>query len=148
MYAKASMDIMPSKIELSHDLLQSLFMYCLVLGFHINHLHRTLGVKFDLFSFEGNLSGYSKFRSFLSSLSLRGIFALPLTQCTLYSILSGTSTLSQRRRNRSRTVAIEVCLLFNFAVVFTFNLFSFPPSKAQSIGDVPMNRKNAANCLF
>jgi hypothetical protein len=38
-----------------------------------------------------------------------------------------------------RIVAIEVCLLFNFAVVFNFNVFPFPPSKAQSLGDVPMN---------
>ncbi len=43
-------------------------------------------------------------------------------------------------------MAIEVCLLFNFAVVFNFNVFPFPPSKAQSLGDFPMNRKNAANC--
>jgi hypothetical protein len=28
-----------------------------------------------------------------------------------------------------RTVAIEVCLLFNFAVVFDFNLCPVPPSK-------------------
>jgi hypothetical protein len=33
----------------------------------------------------------------------------------------------------------------NFAVVFIFNVFPFPPSKAQSLGDVPVNRKNAAN---
>jgi len=45
-------------------------------------------------------------------------------------------------RYRSSTVAIEVCLLFNFAV-FIFNVFPFPPSKAQSLGDIPMNRKNA-----
>jgi hypothetical protein len=43
-------------------------------------------------------------------------------------------------------VAIEVCLLFNIAVVFNLIVFPFPPSKAQSLGDVPMNRKNAANC--
>jgi hypothetical protein len=43
-------------------------------------------------------------------------------------------------------VAIKVCLLFNFAVVFNFNVFPFPPSKAQSLGDVSMNRKNAENC--
>ncbi len=36
---------------------------------------------------------------------------------------------------RSPTVAIEVCLLFNFAVVFIFNVFPFPPSKAQSLGE-------------
>jgi hypothetical protein len=44
-------------------------------------------------------------------------------------------------RYRSRTVAIEVCLLFTFAVVFNFNVFPFPSSKAQSLGDVPLNRK-------
>jgi hypothetical protein len=41
---------------------------------------------------------------------------------------------------RSRTVAIVVCLLFNFAVVFIFNVFPFPPSKAQSLDDFPMNK--------
>jgi hypothetical protein len=46
--------------------------------------------------------------------------------------------------HRSWTVAIEVCLLFNFAV-FIFNVFPFPPSKAQSLGDIPMNRKKAPN---
>jgi hypothetical protein len=82
MYAKISMDRMPSKIELC-----MIFMYCLVLGFHINLLLRTMGLKF-VFSFEGNLSRYSKFRSFLSLLSLWGISSLPaLTQCTV-SILS------------------------------------------------------------
>jgi hypothetical protein len=44
-------------------------------------------------------------------------------------------------RYRSRTVAMEVCLLFNFTVVFIFNVFPFPPRKAQSLDDVPMNRK-------
>jgi hypothetical protein len=43
---------------------------------------------------------------------------------------------------RSWTVVIEVCLLFNFAVVFGFNLFPVPPRKAQFIGF--MNRQNAA----
>ncbi len=38
-------------------------------------------------------------------------------------------------------MAVKVCLLFNFAVVFNINAFPFPPSKAQSLGDVPMNRK-------
>ncbi len=37
------------------------------------------------------------------------------------------------------------CFPFNFAVVFDFNLFPVSPSKAKSIGDVPMNRQNAAN---
>jgi hypothetical protein len=35
----------------------------------------------------------------------------------------------------SRTVAIEVCLLFNFAVVFIINVFQFPPSKAKYLGE-------------
>ncbi len=34
-------------------------------------------------------------------------------------------------RNRSRTVTIELCLSFNFAVVFIFNVFPFPPSKVK-----------------
>ncbi len=49
--------------------------------------------------------------------------------------------------NRSRTVAIEVCSSFNFAVVFDFMYFRFRPSKAKSIGNVLMNRQNAANSL-
>ncbi len=49
-------------------------------------------------------------------------------------------------RYSSRTVAIEVCLLFNFVVVFNFNVFRSLPSKAQFLGDVPMNRQNSANC--
>ncbi len=47
-------------------------------------------------------------------------------------------------RNRSRTVAIEVCLSFNLVVISNFNVFPFPPSKQKLIGDVPMNRQNAA----
>ncbi len=47
---------------------------------------------------------------------------------------------------RSQTVAIEVCLLFNFAVVFIFNVFPFPPSEAQSLEAMsPLIGKNAAN---
>jgi hypothetical protein len=49
-------------------------------------------------------------------------------------------------RNRSRTVAIEDCLPFILVVISNFNVFPFPLSKAQSLGDVPMNRQNAANC--
>jgi hypothetical protein len=33
---------------------------------------------------------------------------------------------------------------FNFAVVFDFNLFPVPTSKSQFIGNVLMNRQNAA----
>ncbi len=46
--------------------------------------------------------------------------------------------------NRSRTVAIEVCLPFNFAVVFDFNLFPVPPSKEKFIGDILINSQNTA----
>jgi hypothetical protein len=49
-------------------------------------------------------------------------------------------------RYRPRTVAIDVLLSFNLAVVFTLNVFPFPPSKAQFLGDVSMNRQDAANC--
>ncbi len=49
-------------------------------------------------------------------------------------------------RKRSRTMAITVCLSFNLDVVYNFNVFPFPLSKAQSLGDVPMNRQNASNC--
>jgi hypothetical protein len=47
-------------------------------------------------------------------------------------------------RDGSWTVASEVYFYFNFAVVFDFNRFPVPLSKAKSIGDVPMNRSNAA----
>jgi hypothetical protein len=46
---------------------------------------------------------------------------------------------------KSRTVVIEVCLPFNFAVIFQYIIyFWLPPSKAQFIGHVLMNRQNAA----
>ncbi len=41
-------------------------------------------------------------------------------------------------------VSIEVCLPFNFAVVFDFTYFRFRPSKAKWIGYVLPNRRNAA----
>ncbi len=47
-------------------------------------------------------------------------------------------------RNGSRTVAIEVFFSFKFAVVFDFNLYPAPPSKAKPIGDGLTNRQNAA----
>jgi hypothetical protein len=47
-------------------------------------------------------------------------------------------------RYGSRTVAIEVFFSFKFAVVFDFNLFSVPPSKAKPIGDGLTNRQNEA----
>ncbi len=47
-------------------------------------------------------------------------------------------------RNRSRTVAIEVYLSFNLVFISNFNVFPFPTSKPKLIGDVPMNRQNAA----
>jgi hypothetical protein len=50
--------------------------------------------------------------------------------------------------NLARPAAIEVCLPFNFAVVFDFTYFRFRPSKAKSIGDVLTNRHNAANCCL
>ncbi len=47
--------------------------------------------------------------------------------------------------NLARTAAIEVRFSINFAVVFDdFNVFPCPPSKPKLIGDVPMNRQNAA----
>ncbi len=46
-------------------------------------------------------------------------------------------------RNWSLTAAIEVCLPFNFTVVFDFMYFRFRPSKAKSIGNVRMTRQNA-----
>ncbi len=45
----------------------------------------------------------------------------------------------------SRTVAIEICFSFYFAVVFDFNLYRVSPSKTNSIGDILTNRQNAAN---
>jgi hypothetical protein len=46
--------------------------------------------------------------------------------------------------NRSRTLTIEICLSFILVVISNFNVFPFPPSKPKLIGDVPMNRQNAA----
>ncbi len=54
-------------------------------------------------------------------------------------------------RNWNRTAAVEVCLPFNFAVVFDFMYFRFRPSKAKSIGSVLMNRQKATKsdpCFF
>jgi hypothetical protein len=45
---------------------------------------------------------------------------------------------------RPRTVAIDVLLSLNLAVVFNLNVFLFPPSKPQFLGDVPINRQDAA----
>jgi hypothetical protein len=42
------------------------------------------------------------------------------------------------------TAAIDVLFSLYFAVVFYFNVFPFPPSKPKLIGNVPMNRQNAA----
>jgi hypothetical protein len=36
-------------------------------------------------------------------------------------------------------MAIDVLLSYHFAVVFNFNVFPFPPSKPQFLGDVSMN---------
>ncbi len=69
-------------------------MYCFFLCFHINHLHRTMVVKFDLFSFEGNLSRYSKFRSFLIHSAWGNFFGPRIDK--VYSILqcSGSESVS------------------------------------------------------
>jgi hypothetical protein len=45
-----------------------------------------------------------------------------------------------------RTVAIDVCLLFNVAVVFSLKYFRFLFCKAQIIGDWYENRRGAPNC--
>ncbi len=47
--------------------------------------------------------------------------------------------------NWPQTAAIEVCLPYNFAVVFDFMYFRFCASKAKLIGDVLTIRQNAAN---
>ncbi len=41
-------------------------------------------------------------------------------------------------------MAIDVLLAFNFCCCLYFNVFPFPPSKPKFIGDVLMNRQNAA----
>ncbi len=41
-------------------------------------------------------------------------------------------------------MAVEVCLSFNFAVVFDFILFPVPPSKANFLGIDLVNRRKAA----
>ncbi len=43
-------------------------------------------------------------------------------------------------RYQSRSLAIEVCLSFNFAVVFFFNVCLFPPSTDKLLGDGHGNR--------
>ncbi len=48
--------------------------------------------------------------------------------------------------HRPRTVWVFF-MSFNFAVVFNFNVFPFPPSKAQFLGDVPMNRQKRSESL-
>ncbi len=50
-------------------------------------------------------------------------------------------------RNWPQTVAIDVCLPYNFAVVFDFMYFRFRPSEAKLIGNVLTNRQNATNYL-
>jgi hypothetical protein len=47
-------------------------------------------------------------------------------------------------RNWLQTAAIEVCLPYNFAVVFDFIYFRFRPSKEKRIGNDLPNRQNAA----
>ncbi len=44
--------------------------------------------------------------------------------------------------HRSRIVAIDFLLSFDFAVVFNFNVYPFPQSKAQFLGNVYMNSLN------
>ncbi len=41
-------------------------------------------------------------------------------------------------------MAVEVCLSFNFAVVFYFILFPVPPTKANFLGTDLVNRRKAA----
>ncbi len=45
---------------------------------------------------------------------------------------------SQIPTGTSRTMAIEICLSSNFVVIFDFNVFPFPPSKAHFLSNVPM----------
>jgi hypothetical protein len=51
-------------------------------------------------------------------------------------------------RHRYWIVAIDVLLAFNFCCYLYFNVFPFPPSKPILIGDVLMNRQNAAARRF
>ncbi len=46
--------------------------------------------------------------------------------------------------NFSRTAAIDVLFSFNFSVFFDFIYFRFRPSKSKWIGNVLLNRRNAA----
>ncbi len=46
--------------------------------------------------------------------------------------------------NMSLTAAIDVLFSVNFAVVFDFIYFRFRPNTAKSIGNVLMDRQNAA----
>jgi hypothetical protein len=51
-------------------------------------------------------------------------------------------------RQRSRIKAIDVLLSFNFAVVFSFKVFPFPPSKTLFLGDVSPGIGNLNNFWF
>jgi hypothetical protein len=52
-------------------------------------------------------------------------------------------------RNRSLTVAVEVCFSSNFAVVFILMYFRFRQVKPKLIGDVLMNKQNVATrCII
>ncbi len=46
--------------------------------------------------------------------------------------------------NISLTAAIDVLFSVNFSVVFDFMYFRFHPSTAKSVGNVLLNRQNAA----
>ncbi len=50
-------------------------------------------------------------------------------------------------QRRFRTGAIDVCLIFNVAVVFSSNYFRFWFFTAQIIGDWLENKQGAPNCF-
>jgi hypothetical protein len=49
-------------------------------------------------------------------------------------------------QRRLRTVAIDVCLLFNFVVVFSSTNFRFRFVKTSLLGDWYENSRGAPNC--
>ncbi len=60
-------------------------------------------------------------------------------QIQLLKVVCNENQGGSGRWHRSRIVAINVFLSYNFDVVFNFNVFPFPPSKAHFLGMVPMN---------
>jgi hypothetical protein len=58
----------------------------------------------------------------------------------------GARKMAYIRKGLESCMAFNVLLSYNLAVVFNFNVFPFPQSKAQFLDIEPMNRQTTANC--